>query len=101
MSGSTVSISSMGSGTLPASKSYLYILRQLADWNLNSTGNDTVAGLHTTHPEIHLAIIYGITVAGLVVLAVVTVVITIVYHRRQEDTRTHYRVAKTRGTPEE
>lgn len=71
---------------------------QLADWNLNSTGNDTVPGLHANHPEIHLAMVYGITLAGLVVLAVVTVVLTIVYHRRQEDTRTYYTVDKKRGT---
>lgn len=78
--------------------SHTYIEAVIADWNLNSPGNDTVPGLHTNHPEIHLAVVYGITLTGLVVLAVVTVVLTIVYHRGQE---THYTVAKKRGTSEE
>ena len=59
-------------------------------------GNDTVSKLYIGHPSIPLVVIYGATLAGLLVMVVVVVVIAaIVNHKQRGGTTTHYSVSKT------
>lgn len=69
----------------------MYIYISLYDIIGNSTN---ATELSTSQHDVPLPVVYGITVAGLVVLAVVIVVIAVVYRKRQKRPRTYTTFSK-------
>lgn len=82
-----------GSGGESSGKRYDNIKNNFTLYILYNTsiGNE----LYTSQPVVSWPVVYGTTVALLVALAVVTLVITIIYHKRQGRSRVYYTFAKT------